>query len=336
MGAGGVSPDAWRSCDHESVDAWRSTLSADAILVLARVADRLPLNPERWADDVSMAREAAAVEVLAPLAERLWDGPGFFWVRGLPADDADQLRRLFWVLGNNLGDPVMQNARGEILSEVTDRFAGAERGPDTRGYESNDELRFHCDGGDSIGLCCVRTAACGGDNGLVSLRAIYDEIRAHHQEHLSLLQRGFALYARREASSSGSAGGVVNERRIPVFAAAPDGFSAWLNIRLAELAAEMSGASFSTEEQAALDCVEAIAERSDMKLSFRTEPGDIVWVNNLAVMHRRDRYSDHPDPAKARRLYRMWLNQRGDHPVIPEHAALRAGIRGPVATIGVG
>ena len=70
----------------------------------------------------------------------------------------------------------MQNARGEILSLVTDRFAGAERGVDTRGYESNDELRFHCDGGDCIGMSCIRQAPEGGTNGLVSLFAIYNEI----------------------------------------------------------------------------------------------------------------------------------------------------------------
>jgi hypothetical protein len=62
------------------------------------------------------------------------------------------LRRLFWVIGNNLGVPTMQNKRGQVLSEVFDRFDGAERVVDTRGYESSDELTFHCDGGDSIGL----------------------------------------------------------------------------------------------------------------------------------------------------------------------------------------
>ena len=326
----------WRSSDRDSVDAWRSTLSAEAVSVVVETARRLPDDPKQWVDDPNAVIHADAGEAITALAQQLWDGPGFFWLRGLPADDADQLRRLFWVLGNNLGDPVMQNARGEILSEVTDRFAGAERGPDTRGYESNDELRFHCDGGDSIGLCCVLAAPVGGDNGLVSLGAIREEIATHHPEHLPALERGFALYARRETSSGGSTGGTVNERRIPVFPPAEDGTTAWLNIRLAELAAEMSGVPFTVEEQAALHCVETIAERPDMKLTFRTEPGDVVWVNNLAVMHRRDHYVDDPDPAKARRLYRMWLNRRGDHPVIPEHAALRAGIRGPVATIGIG
>ena len=326
----------WRSTDRPSVDAWRSTLSEAALETIVDAAARLPLDPQRWSDDPSAVVDPVVGEAIATLAAQLWDGSGFFWLRGLPADDADLLRSMFWVIGNNLGEPVMQNARGEILSEVTDRFAGADRGPDTRGYESNDELRFHCDGGDSIGLCCVHAAPVGGENGLVSLSAIREEIAERHPEHLPVLERGYALYSRRESSPEGSTGGRVNARRIPVFAPASRGSTAWLNIRLAELAAEMSGEPLAAEEQVALEQVEAIAERPDIKLTFRTEPGDVVWVNNLAVMHRRNRYVDDPDPARARRLYRMWLNRRGQHPVIPEHAALRTGIRGPAATIGIG
>ena len=107
-----------------------------------------------------------AVEALLHRArDELATGRGFVLLRGLDASDIERLRRVFWIIGNGLGEPVMQNARGEVLSLVADRFAGAERGVDTRGYESNDELRFHCDGGDCIGMSCVRQAPEGG-NGL--------------------------------------------------------------------------------------------------------------------------------------------------------------------------
>lgn len=98
----------------------------------------------------------------------------------------------------------------------------------------------------------------------------------------------------------------------------------------------MSGVLLTPEQQAVLYCVATIAERPAMKLTCRDEPGNIVWINNLAVMHRRDRYVDHPDPAKARLLHWMWSNRRGDHLALPEHAAFRSGIRGPAATMGVG
>lgn len=212
-------PRAWRSDDFAD-DDWLTVISPSGVAAIASAASDLPIDPHRWAElDRSALLDADAAAALSPAADQLWAGRGFFWLRGLPGDDAELLRRMFWVIGNNLGVPAMQNARGQILSEVFDRFDGAERVVDTRGYESSDELRFHCDGGDSIGLACVRPAPTGGRNGLVSMAAIYNELLEHAPEHLDVLEQGFGLYSRREASSDGStAGGAVNEGRIPAFA----------------------------------------------------------------------------------------------------------------------
>ena len=332
---------AWRSADFTDESAWLTAIDAAGVDVLAAAAAGLPDDPHRWVDlDAGAVITDAVANTIAGLAHDLWRGRGFFWLRGLPSDEPELLRRLFWVIGNNLGVPTMQNKRGQVLSEVFDRFDGAERVVDTRGYESSDELTFHCDGGDSIGLACVRPAPVGGENGLVSMAAIYNELLQAQPEHLDVLERGFGLYSRREASSDGStADGAVNDRRLPSFAWHTDAgdephFSAWMNRRLAELNAEMSGVPFTDAEQAALDAVDEIAERPGMQLQATQQPGDVVWVNNLAVMHRRERYVDHDDPAQRRLLYRMWLNDREPAPVITEHAMLRAGIRGPEPTIG--
>jgi hypothetical protein len=324
---------AWRSVDFESPADWLTVLDASDVRTISDAANALPRDPHSWVG-VEMAEVVLpeVASILSPVRDDLWDGRGFVWLRGLPGDDPEHLRRLFWVIGNNLGEPVMQNARGQVLSEVTDLFAGAERGADTRGYESNDELRFHCDGGDGIGLACVRQAPSGGENGLVSLPAIYNELLAHHPERLAALERGFALYTRKESGGDPSRHGKVNDRRIPVFGWQDGRISCWVNIKLAELAAEMSETPFTEAEQAALTCVEDIAERDDMKLTARSQPGDVVWVNNLSVMHRRARYED--DPARRRLLYRMWNNRRDPQPVVVEHAALRGGIRGPRPTVG--
>ena len=69
---------------------------------------------------------------------------------------------------------------------------------DSRGYESNDELNFHCDGGDCIGLACVRPSPTGGESGFVSLLAVYNELLAEAPELLEPLYEGFPLYQRKE------------------------------------------------------------------------------------------------------------------------------------------
>jgi len=325
---------AWRSLQWSSEADWVTYFSADEARSLAQAASKLPARCEDWLglrrEDITAPTFALRLEAVAA---ELAHGRGFALMRGLDASDAELLRGMFWIVGNHLGTPVMQNTRGEVLSEVMDRFAGAPRGIDTRGFESNDELRFHADGGDCIGMACVRQAPSGGDNGLVSLLTIYNELLAHHPEHLQVLYRGFPLYVRKEQGEEGQKLGKVNERRIPVFGWQGGEMSAWLNIKLAEIAADVSDGGMSSEERAALDCLEEIAERPDVQLRFRQEPGDILFIHNMAVMHRRDRYEDHADPARRRLLYRMWTNLHQPRPVVPEFAALRAGIPGPSPTI---
>ena len=322
---------AWRPAELAQT-GWTTGLSAGEISDLHVMADALPSDSASWlAFDVRGIITPAVEALLHRARDELATGRGFVLFRGLDASDIERLRRVFWIIGNGLGEPVMQNARGEVLSLVADRFAGAERGVDTRGYESNDELRFHCDGGDCIGMSCVRQAPEGGGNGLVSLFTLYNEILAKHPQHLDALMQGFPLYSRKEQGDPEATKklGVVQQSRIPVFAWHDGSMSTWLNIQLAELAAQVSGQAFTDAERDALACLEGIANDPEMQLTFRQEPGDVIFINNLAVMHRRDKYYDAADSQQKRMLYRMWINLRDARPVIGQHAALRRGIRGP-------
>ena len=327
---------AWRSSDFSNVDDVVTRLTDRELEDLENVAAKLPDDCSDWIDLPLEKMTTTALDTrLRHVAHEIGRGRGFAVIRGLGASDPERFRRMFWILGNHIGTPVMQNGRGEILSEVFDRFAGAPRGIDSRGYESNDELRFHCDGGDTIGLGCVRPSPSGGESGLVSLLAIYNEIVAHHPEHLAALYRGFPLYIRKEAVGDGSSmrESSVVDRSIPVFASHNGCLSAWVNMVLAEHAAEASGQPMNDASRAALDCLEAIAERPDVKLRFTLEAGDVMWVHNLSVMHRRDRYDDDADPSKQRLFYRMWANLHEPRDLVSEHRALRVGIPGPSPVI---
>ena len=304
------------------------------------MAAALPPDPASWTEAVPRPTDSAALQRrIDDLARELALGRGFVFVRAAEAElDPAQLRARFWWLSHQLGQPISQNARGQVLTEVVDRFAGQPRGVDTRGYESNDELRFHADGGDVIGLACARQAPRGGRNGLVSMLAVYNALRADHPEHLEVLLRGFPIYMRKEAGDASATRslGKVQDRRIPVFAWHEGHASAWLNLRLTELAAEVSGKAFTADERAALACFEEIAERPEMKLEFDLAPGDMVWINNFAVMHRRDAYEDHPDPEKRRLLFRVWLRLHAAPPIAPALAGPRRGFEGPPPTIQLG
>lgn len=322
---------AWRGAELAERN-WIRHLTANEIDALHDMAAILPADESAWLSfDLRQLVNPPIATLLRAASDELVAGRGFVLFRGLDASDLERLRRVFWTIGNGLGQPVMQNAKGEVLSIVADRFAGAERGVDTRGYESNDELRFHCDGGDCIGMSCIRQAPEGGSNGLVSLFAVYNEILTRYPQHLEVLKQGYPLYSRKEKGDTESTKqlGKVQAKRIPVFAWHNEHMSAWLNIQLAELAAEVSGEAYTSAERDALACVETIANRPDMQLSFLQQPGDVIFINNLAVMHRRDKYHDAQGTTRKRMLYRMWINLHKAQPVVAQHAALRRGIRGP-------
>ena len=76
-----------------------------------------------------------------------------------------------------------------------------------------------------------------------------------------------------------------------------------------------------------------MANQPGMQLTFMQQPGDMLFINNLAVMHRRDKFFDSANPEELRSLYRMWINLGDGQPVVPAHAALRRGIRGPSPAI---
>jgi hypothetical protein len=61
----------------------------------------------------------------------------------------------------------------------------------------------------------------------------------------------------------------------------------------------------------ALDAIEAIAQAT--QLEFQTQAGDMHFINNLAVLHRRDGFADGELAAEKRHLVRMRLrdSERG-------------------------
>ena len=58
-------------------------------------------------------------------------------------------------------------------------------------------------------------------------------------------------------------------------------------------------------QQEALDAIEAIGQAT--QLEMLTEPGDIHFINNLAVLHRREGFVNGNEASKKRHLVRMRL-----------------------------
>ena len=80
------------------------------------------------------------------------------------------------------------------------------------------------------------------------------------------------------------------------------------------------GLPLSRVEIEALDVFDAVLHDPANRLDMMMEPGDLQLANNNAVLHSRTGFVDHEDPARRRKLLRLWLempNARAHSPDFP-------------------
>ena len=91
---------------------------------------------------------ASLVSKLSHLATELETGRGFFLLRGLPIEryTEAELNIIYYGIGLNLGQPVKQNPKGDLLGLVMN--VGDLNDKNTRVYETNAYLPYHTDPSD--------------------------------------------------------------------------------------------------------------------------------------------------------------------------------------------
>lgn len=308
-------PSVWAAGDFADDGPWQHRLSSaqagDVLRAAASLTEGDPMHdgPADWPQ---------APDWLAPLIGSLraqLGRSGVVMLRGLPVTGLSRVQAglMFRAIGAMMGTALTQNTGRELLCAVTDE--GARFGYDSgdtqraRGYRSSAQLNMHCDPTDVVALMCLRQARSGGMSSIVSSAAIYNEIVARHPGHLPVLCRGFP-YDRKGEQGENEA---PVTGRIPVF----ERRGARIDCRYARSyimgAADRLGEPLTGAERAALDCVDTIARRSDLSVLMDFQPGDVQFLDNLAVLHGRTAFEDAPELDARRYLYRLWL-QMGDHP----------------------
>lgn len=306
---------AWRGAALGQEGPWLRVLSAADQAEIRRAvahakASGVPmLHMQRR--DFPLGRMA---EKLAGLAQDIRDGIGFSVVRGLDISDYsdDDVGLLFWGLGLYLGNPLGQNPKGDLLGHVYDQ-GRAYGNIDVRGYETAAHLPFHSDACDLLGLMCLRRGIAGGLSSLVSSVTVHNEILRQHPEHLGLLYNGFQ-YIRREEALTGKG---VSDKRIPVFGH-KDGLISSRYIRnQINAGAVKLGVPLTEMELEALDFMDAMTQRPDLRLDFMLEPGDMEFANNYTTLHSRTEFVNGTEPHQQRHMLRLWLKFQDAWPIQP-------------------
>lgn len=315
-------PAAWTGRELEGDDSWSHRLSAEALAsleaALRTVQARGRVFPDFGPDDFPI--DGALAAQLARHADELENGRGFVLLRGLPVEryTPAELDILYFGLGLHLGTPVRQNPKGELLAVVA--AVGDPNEKSTRVYQTNNDLPFHGDLSDVVGLLSVRRAKQGGLSSLVSVAAVYNAMLERHPEYLGLLYKPwwFAHLGEPEPTAS------------PIFSVHQGKLSCRYLRQYIELGHALRGAPLSRVELEALDAFDAILLDPSIRLDMMLEPGDLQFANNYAVLHARTGFVEFDEPERRRRLLRLWLKMPNARTLAPDFPG-RNGFPAPLA-----
>jgi alpha-ketoglutarate-dependent taurine dioxygenase len=171
-----------------------------------------------------------------------------------------------------------------------------------------------------IAFLCVRQAANGGANFLANAIAVHNEILRHRPDLLSTLYHHY--YWKRHNVDTG------NEKpwcQLPIFAPYKDRLTAnCMRVLIERADALPELPSMTPKQREALDMLEQVARDPDIHMRLRQEPGDLLFINNFAVLHSREAFQDPPGlpVAQRRLLLRLWLSIPNNRPLPPAYASL--------------
>ncbi|MDP2417423.1 MAG: TauD/TfdA family dioxygenase [Hydrogenophaga sp.] len=302
-------PAAWRGSELVGDSSWLHPLSRESV---AEIDAALAHVKAQGLSFPRFGKEDFPLKTLEPelkrWADELENGRGFLALRGLPVErySDEDINTVYYGLGLYLGQPVCQNPRGELIGAVMN--VGDANNKNTRVYETNLYLPYHSDPSDVVGLLCVRKAKAGGLSSLVSVAAIYNEILEKHPEYLGLYYRPLYFAHLCEALPSLS----------PIFSHHQGKLSCRYLRQYIELGHEIRQQPLSLVEIEALDLFDTVMHQPSIRLDMMLEPGDLQFANNYAVLHSRNDFQDDTDPARHRKMLRLWLKMPNARTLAPE------------------
>lgn len=300
-------PSAWVGPDVSEDSSWIVRLPREVLdeidAALASVAENGLVIPFAK-QDFPLRRGA---EFLARVPGILEEDRGFVLVRGIDRSryTAAQCEVIYWGIGVHLGTPISQNNRGHLLGHVRDEGRLFDD-PTARGYQTSAKMDFHADQlpVDVLGLFCVRAAKEGGESALVSVGAVHNVLLEERPDLLEVLYEPFNLDWRGEEPA-----GERPWYTSPMFSYADGKVTSRVTSRqyFQSVTRYSEDLALTDVQREALDAVQEVANRPELRLSMLMEEGDMQFLNNHSILHARTAFEDHADPDLKRHLLRMWI-----------------------------
>ena len=302
-------PRAWDASSLDDRSQWYFSIRAEMLPALERTVREqaigtVPVTSLQAAD--SPCSEFASC--LEPVRQALHAGRGFVVIDGLSpvCFSTQEMRAIYWLLGQLLGRPMIQNVQGTLLYDVRDTGQSLEQGArfSVTSYESS----FHTDNSfgesvlDTVGLLCLQSAHAGGLSQVVSGYAVHNRLLTDHADVLPILYQPFQVERR-----GGVRAGEGPTIPMPIFAW--DG--ADLTVRYLRYwihaGHEKIGQPLTPDQVKALDVLDSVLAQRDVVAEFMLQPGQMFFINNRSMFHNRTAFDDWPQVERRRHYLRLWL-----------------------------
>jgi len=275
----------------------------------ARILERNPLHT--YLLDPRDYPLAATRAFMAETRTVLDQGCGFVVLDRLPARELgrERAKDLYWLLSSMLARPVAQAFKGTMLYDVRD--LGLAQTAEVRGDLTREELNWHTDYGYNrppryVGLLVLRVARSGGVSSVASLAALREEMQRRCPELLTRLHEPFVWNRALEHPPD-----EPRTRELPVFHEAGGELRSRFNPFMIVHGQRLAERPLDARGQQALDTVWELLSEPEMHAEFVLEPGQIQYVSNFHLAHRRTTYEDFEDEEEKRHLVRIFLRDSG-------------------------
>jgi hypothetical protein len=342
-------PCAWLGADLVNSSRWVCDLQPEHINELDAALAAVENRGLKWSDisaaDFSLPGMA---DLICEIRNELENGCGLMKLRGIPVAryNEDQLRKLYFGLGSNVGTPVYQNRRGEQMRFIQDEGAnvGEQYGQiDDAQMEggkkflssyartlTNGALRFHTDRTDVVSLLCVRQAARGGISKICSSVTVMNEMQRRRPDLARLLFE--PVYRSRHGEESESPDDVYP---LPVWGLRDGHFTSHFSLTYIEAAQTVDGVpKLSGAQKEAIDLLLDLA--SELAFEMTLEPGDIQFLNSHVTYHGRSPFEDDRASGQDRLLMRLWLTMPDNRPLPEDHRVLWRNVEAGTGRGGIG
>jgi hypothetical protein len=301
-------PSAWTAAELGGRDALTVRFTATE---LAAIDECLNRTRDRGLHEVRSPEFAhpALDGVMGRLYDIVMHGRGVVIATGIEREryTDEELERIYWGLGTYCGQAVVQSVYGDMMGYVE----ANENDPYARAYRSTDELRFHCDTHEFVGLMCLQKAHAGGLSKMAGTLAVHNEILRRRPDLLDPLYEGYYLAAPELQHSTRP----VTDVKTPVFCYRDGLVSCTYATLFMNRAAEHLGVELPAKLREALGLFDEIVADPTFQLQFQLEPGEIMLWENFTNVHARTHFENSAE--RKRKLLRLWLKPNTPRPVDP-------------------